>query len=125
MSLSASLFSAYAPRKQQAVALLSYYSYYLCLHPSCKINLGEKKLCRIKHFQREKVTFQTPCLRKQNHHFAGNWLLPLRCWQTFYGLPLAPPFLNDQRKIFYFFSQSKLFSYTNLLRQRHVIFVML
>lgn len=41
--VSASLFSAYAPRKQQAVALLSYDSYYLCLHPSCEINLGEKK----------------------------------------------------------------------------------
>lgn len=41
--VSASLFSAYAPRKQQAVALLSYYIYYLCLHPSCEINLGEEK----------------------------------------------------------------------------------
>lgn len=64
LCVSASLFSAYAPRIQQAVALLSYYSYKLCLHSSCEINLGEKRECCKNRLQIKIVTFPTPMLER-------------------------------------------------------------
>lgn len=65
LCVSASLFSAYAPRKQQAVKwLCSVITVISCLHASGKINLGRKMECG-KNILWGKKTFPSSCSREK------------------------------------------------------------
>lgn len=105
--VSASLFSAYAPRKQQAVKwLCSVITVISCLHASGKINLGRKMECG-KNILWGKKTFPSSCSREKKSSLL--WKLAAsfqNCLAIiFLTQPLAPTFQNDQRNIFTFYSE--------------------